>query len=220
MRDRMMQRAKNSHYSHLHAILETLNLFHRRHHSHRLCSFAVRSPLHRCSATDPSSLSLSSVRLHHRGRVSVSVCVCVSVSVQPAEALVHSKFKLLSTSEYVDDKKLFLAILDNQNLGKLAECAQSSWLVWYYINIVHGNGHEALHLISSLAETFVFIYMGIDIAMEKHSWSHVGFIFFSVISIGIARTANVFCCAYLINLVRPQEQKTPEKYQKALWYSG
>ncbi|XP_047153136.1 sodium/hydrogen exchanger 6-like isoform X2 [Vigna umbellata] len=42
-------------------------------------------------------------------------------------------------------------------------------------------------LISSLAETFVFIYMGFDIAMEKHSWSHVGFIFFSIIFIGIAR---------------------------------
>ncbi|KAL0725892.1 hypothetical protein Bca4012_040491 [Brassica carinata] len=38
------------------------------------------------------------------------------------------------------------------------------------------------HLISSLAETFVFIYMGFDIAMEKHSWSHVGFIFFSIVS--------------------------------------
>ncbi|KAL1334443.1 hypothetical protein AAHE18_11G177200 [Arachis hypogaea] len=75
-------------------------------------------------------------------------------------------------------------------------------------------------LISSLAETFVFIYMGIDIAMEKHSWSHVGFICFSVISIGIARAANVFCCAYLINLVRPQQQKIPPKHQKALWYSG
>ncbi|MED6127071.1 hypothetical protein PIB30_084613, partial [Stylosanthes scabra] len=42
---------------------------------HCLCSFAVRSPLHRCSATDLSSLSLSSVRLHHRGLVSVSVSV-------------------------------------------------------------------------------------------------------------------------------------------------
>lgn len=27
-----------------------------------------------------------------------------------------------------------------------------------------------------------FIYMGFDIAMEQHSWSHVGFIFFSIVS--------------------------------------
>ncbi|KAL5732028.1 Sodium/hydrogen exchanger 6 [Ranunculus cassubicifolius] len=76
------------------------------------------------------------------------------------------------------------------------------------------------HLISSLAETFVFIYMGFDIAMEKHSWSHVGFIFFSIIFIVIARAANVFSCAYLVNLVRPANRQIPVKHQKALWYSG
>lgn len=76
------------------------------------------------------------------------------------------------------------------------------------------------HLISSLAETFVFIYMGFDIAMEKHSWSHVGFIFFSILFIIVARAANVFSCAYLVNLVRPVNRKIPIKHQKALWYSG
>ncbi|XP_078171006.1 Na+/H+ antiporter 6 isoform X2 [Carex rostrata] len=76
------------------------------------------------------------------------------------------------------------------------------------------------HLISSLAETFVFIYMGFDIAMEEHSWSHIGFIFFSIIFIVIARAANVFSCAYLVNLVRPAHRKIPMKHQKALWYSG
>ncbi|KAK1316579.1 Sodium/hydrogen exchanger 6 [Acorus calamus] len=76
------------------------------------------------------------------------------------------------------------------------------------------------HLISSLAETFVFIYMGFDIAMEQHSWSHVGFIFFSILFIGIARAANVFSSAYLVNLARPDSRKIPKKHQKALWYSG
>ncbi|XP_059667003.1 sodium/hydrogen exchanger 6 [Cornus florida] len=76
------------------------------------------------------------------------------------------------------------------------------------------------HLISSLAETFVFIYMGFDIAMEQHSWSHVGFIFFSIIFIGVARAVNVFSCAYLVNLVRPAHRQVPLNHQKALWYSG
>ncbi|KAG6394196.1 hypothetical protein SASPL_144777 [Salvia splendens] len=76
------------------------------------------------------------------------------------------------------------------------------------------------HLISSLAETFIFIYMGFDIAMEQHSWSHIGFIFFSILFIGIARAANVFSCAYLINMVRPSHRKISMKHQKALWYSG
>ncbi|XP_020689837.1 sodium/hydrogen exchanger 6 isoform X1 [Dendrobium catenatum] len=76
------------------------------------------------------------------------------------------------------------------------------------------------HLISSLAETFVFIYMGFDIAMEQHSWSHVGFIFFSILFIVVARAANVFSCACLVNLVRPTHRQIPMKHQKALWYSG
>ncbi|CAN1336354.1 Sodium/hydrogen exchanger 6 [Linum perenne] len=76
------------------------------------------------------------------------------------------------------------------------------------------------HLISSLAETFIFIYMGFDIAMEQHSWSHVGFIFFSIIFIGVARAANVFSCAYLVNLSRPANRQIPITHQKALWYSG
>lgn len=75
-------------------------------------------------------------------------------------------------------------------------------------------------LISSLAETFVFIYMGLDIATEQQSWSHVGFIFFSILFIGVARAANVFPCAYFINFVRPESRKIPMKHQKALWYSG
>ncbi|GAV70272.1 LOW QUALITY PROTEIN: Na_H_Exchanger domain-containing protein [Cephalotus follicularis] len=76
------------------------------------------------------------------------------------------------------------------------------------------------HLISSLAETFVFIYMGLNIAMEQHSWSHVGFIFFSILVIVVARAANVFSCAYLVNLVRPAHRHIPLNHQKALWYSG
>ncbi|KAL9252052.1 Sodium/hydrogen exchanger 6-like protein [Drosera capensis] len=76
------------------------------------------------------------------------------------------------------------------------------------------------HLISSLAETFIFIYMGLDIVMEQHSWSHIGFIFFSIIFIVIARATNVFSCAYLVNLVRPSHRKIPMNHQKALWYSG
>uniref|UniRef100_A0A0D6R2Z6 Sodium/hydrogen exchanger n=1 Tax=Araucaria cunninghamii TaxID=56994 RepID=A0A0D6R2Z6_ARACU len=75
-------------------------------------------------------------------------------------------------------------------------------------------------LISSLAETFVFIYMGLDIATEQQSWSHVGFIFFSILFIVVARAANVFPCAYLINFVRPTTRQIPMKHQKALWYSG
>ncbi|ONM55770.1 Sodium/hydrogen exchanger 6 [Zea mays] len=76
------------------------------------------------------------------------------------------------------------------------------------------------HLLSSLAEAFVFIYMGFDIAIERQSWSHIGFIFFSIIFILVARAANVFSCAYILNLARPPHCQIPRQYQQALWYSG
>ncbi|CAL9057652.1 unnamed protein product [Musa banksii] len=92
-----------------------------------------------------------------------------------------------------------------------------------FSNLSKNSQHFApafFHLLSSLAETFVFIYMGFDIAMEQHSWSHIGFIFFSILFIGVARAAHVFSCAWLINMVRPASSQIPMRHQKALWYSG
>ncbi|CAI7889996.1 unnamed protein product, partial [Closterium sp. NIES-54] len=38
-------------------------------------------------------------------------------------------------------------------------------------------------LISSIAETFTFIYMGTEIALGEHQrWGHISFIFFSIVS--------------------------------------
>ncbi|CAK9873587.1 unnamed protein product [Sphagnum jensenii] len=79
-------------------------------------------------------------------------------------------------------------------------------------------------LISSVAETFVFIYMGMDIAIKQHSWSHVGFIFFSINLVCVFcmcnRAANVFPCAYIVNRLRPASTHIPVNHQKALWFSG
>ncbi|KAL0724411.1 hypothetical protein Bca4012_039010 [Brassica carinata] len=80
--------------------------------------------------------------------------------------------------------------------------------------------HYTYSNLSTNSQRFVFIYMGFDIAMENHSWSHVGFILFSILFIVIARAANVFGCGYLVNLARPAHRKIPMTHQKALWYSG
>ncbi|CAI7889995.1 unnamed protein product, partial [Closterium sp. NIES-54] len=40
------------------------------------------------------------------------------------------------------------------------------------------------------------------------------------IFIGVARAANVFPCAHLINLFRPPSKQIPDSHQKALWFSG
>lgn len=43
-----------------------------------------------------------------------------------------------------------------------------------------------------------FIYMGFDIVMEQHSWSHVGFIFFSIVSLIIMTAALVLLSLFLV----------------------
>ena len=70
------------------------------------------------------------------------------------------------------------------------------FFIWY----LPWQRHLCIHLIRTLSSILMvdfcqwpdamfpndhicrFIYMGFDIAMEKHSWSHVGFIFFSIVS--------------------------------------
>nr|CAB3453747.1 unnamed protein product [Digitaria exilis] len=42
----------------------------------------------------------------------------------------------------------------------------------------------------------------------------------SIIFILLARAANVFSCAYILNLARPPHCQIPKQYQQALWYSG
>ncbi|CAA6672371.1 unnamed protein product [Spirodela intermedia] len=106
--------------------------------------------------------------------------------------------------------------LDVDNLQNL-ECCLFVLFPYFSYMLAEGSG---LSGIVSILFTGLFIYMGFDIAMEDHSWSHVGFILFSILFIGIARAANVFSCAYIVNMVRPANRRIPIQHQKALWYSG
>ncbi|XP_014758291.1 sodium/hydrogen exchanger 6 isoform X2 [Brachypodium distachyon] len=48
----------------------------------------------------------------------------------------------------------------------------------------------------------------------------VSILFTGIVFILIARAANVFSCAYILNLARPPHSQIPRQYQLALWYSG
>ncbi|GAQ86855.1 Na+/H+ antiporter [Klebsormidium nitens] len=82
------------------------------------------------------------------------------------------------------------------------------------------NVTQFFRLIATLAETFVFIYMGVAIFNTEQSWTHVSFTFFAIIAILAARAANVFPLSYIINTIRPRSKNIPMAHQKALWFSG
>jgi hypothetical protein len=48
---------------------------------------------------------------------------------------------------------------------------------------------------------FRFIYMGFDIAIERQSWSHIGFIFFSVVSFLWIELPNLYYALYIMKYV-------------------
>ncbi|KAG4946068.1 hypothetical protein JHK87_042075 [Glycine soja] len=88
------------------------------------------------------------------------------------------------------------------------------------------SGQNLFMVVVRFLETFVgSMSAGLDI--DKYMLAEglglsgiVSILFTGIIFIGIARAANVFSCAYLVNLVRPTHRKIPSKHQKALWYSG
>mmetsp|Transcript_23087 Transcript_23087/g.72008 ORF Transcript_23087/g.72008 Transcript_23087/m.72008 type:complete len:417 (-) Transcript_23087:480-1730(-) len=77
-------------------------------------------------------------------------------------------------------------------------------------------------VLAHLAETFVFIYMGADTFLARQSWRHVVFTIVTVIACLVARLANVYPNAYLINAARTRmgSPPIPRNHQHLLWVSG
>ncbi|KAI3949267.1 hypothetical protein MKW92_041271 [Papaver armeniacum] len=158
-----------------------------------------------------------------------AVCLCFSLISRKQHPLIHSYFNckdlftsngsivLLTAIQYYDPLSRYM-LAEGLGLSGIVSILFTGIVMKHYtFSNLSENSQRFVaaffHLISSLAETFVFIYMGFDIAMEKHSWSHLFIV--------IARCAvNVFSCGYLVNMVRPANRQIPSNHQKALWYSG
>ena len=80
--------------------------------------------------------------------------------------------------------------------------------------------HAFFQIAAKTAETFIFIYMGVEVFLADQSWQHLTYFLFALCAILLARVFNVFPGAYLVNLARRPEAKIPYTYQKMLWFSG
>jgi len=72
--------------------------------------------------------------------------------------------------------------------------------------------------VASLTETFVFLYLGLAIFSFGHEYN-TSLIFISLVSIFIARAANIFPIAWLVNYFRVKN-KIPKNQQIMLWFAG
>jgi len=80
--------------------------------------------------------------------------------------------------------------------------------------------HSFFKIAASLAETFIFLYMGVEVFLADQRWNHMLFFFWALLAILVARALNVFPGAFLVNLSRPRNFKISGNYQKMLWFSG
>ena len=80
--------------------------------------------------------------------------------------------------------------------------------------------HSFFKIAASLAETFIFLYMGVEVFLADQRWNHMLFFFWALLAILVARALNVFLGSFLVNLSRPRSFKISRNYQKMLWFSG
>mmetsp|Transcript_58560 Transcript_58560/g.127350 ORF Transcript_58560/g.127350 Transcript_58560/m.127350 type:complete len:302 (+) Transcript_58560:682-1587(+) len=75
---------------------------------------------------------------------------------------------------------------------------------------------------ATLAESFVFVYLGVSLASAS-SFAVAGtwpFVFVTLVVVLISRACNVFPLCFLANLWRKPSRKIPNTHIVAIWFSG
>ena len=76
-------------------------------------------------------------------------------------------------------------------------------------------------VVTSLAETFIFIYIGEEMFLANQTWKHISLTGVAFGAVLISRVFNIFPGAWMLNLfTKKPERKIPFTYQKMLWFSG
>ncbi|CAA7409553.1 unnamed protein product [Spirodela intermedia] len=107
--------------------------------------------------------------------------------------------------------------LDVDNLQNLECCL---FVLFPYFSYMLAEGSGLSGIVSILFTGIVMKRYTSTNLSEKSQHFATGF--FHLIS-SLAETfvaANVFSCAYIVNMVRPANRRIPIQHQKALWYSG
>ncbi|CAN6690355.1 unnamed protein product [Malus baccata var. baccata] len=121
---------------------------------------------------------------------------------------------------YGGNNEVVLLSFQSSKLGVLSVCPLSLFLNHHLFSYMLAEGLGLSGIVSILFTGMVmkhYTYSNLSENSQRFVSS-----FFHLIS-SLAETfvaANVFSCAYLVNLVRPAHRQIPLKHQKALWYSG
>eukprot|EP01025_Chloroclados_australasicus_P065997 TRINITY_DN9019_c0_g1_i8.p1 TRINITY_DN9019_c0_g1~~TRINITY_DN9019_c0_g1_i8.p1 ORF type:complete len:494 (-),score=32.00 TRINITY_DN9019_c0_g1_i8:447-1733(-) len=78
-------------------------------------------------------------------------------------------------------------------------------------------------IVATLSETFVFIYIGTSLFLEKQAWDQGltwGFIIISFIALAWSRFVNVYMNAGIVNYLRPPALRISSKFKLMMWFAG
>lgn len=76
-------------------------------------------------------------------------------------------------------------------------------------------------VVASLAETFIFIYIGEEMFLANQTWKHISLTGVAFGAVLVSRVFNIFPGSWMLNLfTKRPEKKIPFTYQKMLWFSG
>eukprot|EP00192_Tetraselmis_astigmatica_P007917 CAMPEP_0117670146 /NCGR_PEP_ID=MMETSP0804-20121206/12572_1 /TAXON_ID=1074897 /ORGANISM="Tetraselmis astigmatica, Strain CCMP880" /LENGTH=630 /DNA_ID=CAMNT_0005478375 /DNA_START=78 /DNA_END=1967 /DNA_ORIENTATION=+ len=89
----------------------------------------------------------------------------------------------------------------------------------------NGDSHTMsfFKILASMAETFVFIYIGTSLCLEKQAWGMGltwSFLAVALFALAISRGLNVYPLAAFINCLRPKDVQIPWSHQHMIWFSG
>ena len=82
------------------------------------------------------------------------------------------------------------------------------------------NSKFVFKVLATLAETFVFIYMGVAMFLEEEKWSMVPFVLVAMVGCAGGRALNVFPVIRWVNQRRRPARRVPDNHTKMLLVSG
>mmetsp|Transcript_5070 Transcript_5070/g.20838 ORF Transcript_5070/g.20838 Transcript_5070/m.20838 type:complete len:648 (-) Transcript_5070:87-2030(-) len=82
------------------------------------------------------------------------------------------------------------------------------------------NSKVVFKVLATLAETFVFIYMGVAMFLEDEKWSMVPFVLVALVGCAGGRALNVFPVIRWVNEKRRPARRVPDSHTKMLFVSG
>eukprot|EP01023_Acetabularia_acetabulum_P056108 TRINITY_DN650_c0_g1_i1.p1 TRINITY_DN650_c0_g1~~TRINITY_DN650_c0_g1_i1.p1 ORF type:complete len:584 (-),score=92.71 TRINITY_DN650_c0_g1_i1:328-2079(-) len=78
-------------------------------------------------------------------------------------------------------------------------------------------------IVATLSETFVFIYIGVSLFLNRQAWSTGltwGFIFIALIALAWSRAVNVYMNSAFVNVFRPPSLHISGKAKFMMWFAG